>query len=55
MHLINDGITTTNTADGGVVTIIEWGLSAPSHVIQSQVAFMCSLDGGTPLNCESGV
>ena len=55
MHLINDGISTSSTPEGGVVTTIEWGLSAPSHVIQSQVAFMCSLDGGVSFNCELGV
>lgn len=52
MHLINDGITTAASADGGVVTSVEWGLSAPSDVVQSQVGFSCSLDGGLSFNCK---
>ena len=47
VHLINEGIT---SADGGVV--IEWGLSAPSDAVKSEIGFQCSLDGGPMLNCK---
>ena len=50
MHLINEGITTTSSADGGV--IIEWGLSAPSDAVISEIGFQCSLDGGPTLDCK---
>ena len=52
VHLINDGITTTNAdAEGGVVSVVEWGLSAPSHVVQLQVSFTCSINGGPAVTC----
>ena len=47
MNLINEGIT---SADGGV--IIEWGLSAPSDAVMSEIGFQCSLDGGPTLDCK---
>ena len=52
MHLINQGITTTSSADGGVSTTIEWGLSAPSDAVTSEISFQCSLDGGPTLGCK---
>ena len=52
VHLINEGITTTSSADGGVVTTIEWGLSAPSDAVRSEIGFRCSLDGGPSFNCK---
>ena len=47
MNLINEGIT---SADGDVV--IEWGLSAPSDAVMSEIGFQCSLDGGPTLDCK---
>lgn len=52
VHLINEGVTQRRNENGEVVTVIEWGLSAPADVMESEVSFRCDLDGQTISNCE---
>lgn len=53
MHLINEGIALDDADDDtGMVTEIEWGLSAPDDVIREEVFFRCSLDGATSNACK---
>ena len=51
MHLINEGVTQRSNANDEVVTVIEWGISAPTDVVESEVTFRCILDGQSIDNC----
>ena len=52
VHLINDGITMDSGVEGSVVSTIEWGLSAPSDAVTSEIGFQCSVDGGPSASCK---
>lgn len=54
VHLINEGITSVRNAAGKMVTVIEWGLSAPSdsEMMPSQISFVCTLDRITTFSCK---
>ena len=53
VHLINDGITRASSGNGSVITTIEWGLSAPSDAVTSQIGFLCSMDGRPVTSCKT--
>ena len=51
VHLINEGVTQRSNANDEVVTVIEWGISVPTDVVESEVTFRCILDGQSTNNC----
>ena len=52
MHLINKGISRGSSVNEGVISIIEWGVSAPSDAVGSEIGFQCSLDSGPMFHCK---